>query len=182
MEFQDVVKARTSIRSFSNQDVEADKIGQVLECARLAPSWANKQCWRFIVVRKPEKIEVLAKAAGTSNRWMSKAPAVIVACGDPDLSGTRNDIKYFVVDVAIAMEHLVLAATDLGLGTCWIGAFNEAKVKQILGIPDKIRVVALTPIGYPAAGAEVRESLTELIVKSKNRKTLDEIVRHETWW
>jgi len=182
MDFQDVVKVRTSIRSFSDQHVEPDKIGQALECARLAPSWANRQCWSFIVVRKREQIEVLAKAAGTSNRWLSKAPVVIVACGDPNLSGTRNDIKYFVVDVAIALEHLVLAATDLGLGTCWIGAFDEDKVKQILGIPDKIRVVALTPIGYPAARPGVRESINKLTVRSKNRKSLDEIVRHETWW
>ena len=181
MDFQDVVRGRSSVRSYSDRNIETDKIEQILECARLAPSWANKQCWRFVVVTEPDGITALAKAAGTSNRWVSKAPVIVVACGNPAQSGTRDGIEYFAVDVAIAMEHLILAATDLGLGTCWIGYFNEAKVKEALKIPDNIRVVALTPLGYPAGRAGIQESVTKLILKSKNRRDLNEIVHYETW-
>ena len=181
MEFTDVVKLRRSVRKFSNQEVEKEKIEQILECARLAPSWANKQCWSFIVVKDKEKIELLSKAAGTVNIWFKKAPIMIVACGDPKLSGIRKGIEYFMVDVAISMEHLVLAATDLGLGSCWIGAFEEEKIKDVLGIPNNIRVVAITPIGYPAEKVGVQETITRVILRSKKRKPLDEIVHYDKW-
>jgi len=97
--------------------------------ARLAPSWANKQCWSYVVVKDKAKIEKLAN--GIVNSWLKQAKVVIVACGDPKKSGSRNGIDYYLVDVAISMEHLVLAATDLCLGTCWIGTFDEAEVKKI---------------------------------------------------
>jgi nitroreductase len=181
MDFKDVVNARSSVRSYSNRDVEPAKIERVLEFARLAPSWANKQCWGFVVVTEPGKIEALAKAAGPTNRWVSKVPVIIAACGDPAESGTRDGIEYFAVDVAIAMEHLILAATELGLGTCWIGYFKEAKVKEILEIPENMRVVALSPVGYPAGKAGIQERITKLVLKSKNRKAFDEIVHYETW-
>jgi nitroreductase len=172
MEFMDVIRVRSSVRAYSGQDVESSKIERLLECARLAPSWANQQCWSFIVVRDSDKVAALTKAAGPSNSWMREAPVVIVACGDSERSGKRSGIEYFTVDVAIAMEHLVLAAADLGLGTCWIGYFNEASVKDLLGIPENIRVVALTPVGYPAA---------EPASKKKNRRSLDEIVHLGSW-
>ena len=90
-------------------------------------------------------------------------------------------MDYFLVDVSIAMEHLVLAAADLGLGTCWIGAFDEKKIKTILSIPDNIRIVALTPIGYPAEKQNFREKMTRKVIKSSKRKPLDEIVHYEKW-
>ena len=181
MDFIDLVKVRRSVRTFAGEDVESGKIDQILEAARLAPSWANKQGWSFVVVRDRETVKRVAGASGAGNRWMAKAPLIVVACGDPGASGTRGDLKYFMVDVAIAMEHLVLAAADLGLGTCWIGAFDEAAIKEILGIPEKVRVVALTPVGYAAERAGVQESLTRLVVGSKNRKRLGEIVHFEKW-
>jgi nitroreductase len=177
MEFMDVVRLRKSVRSYGAQDVEDSKLDQILESARLAPSWANTQCWRFIVVRDQEKIKALTKAAGPSNSWMKDAPVVIVACGDPRRSGTCNDISYYTVDVSIAMEHLILAAADLGLGTCWIGYFEEDKVKAMLGIPAKMKVVALTPVGYPSSGALTPEDITQ----GKNRMSLDEMVHIDTW-
>ena len=145
MKFTDVIESRTSIRTYCDKDVEEDKVKYVLECARVAPSWANRQCWRFIVVRDIEKIKALSKTS-VINRWLRKVPIIIVACGDPTLSGVNNNIDYFAVDVAIAMEHIILAATAIGLGSCWIAAFDEKKVKDILDIQNRIRVVALTPL------------------------------------
>ncbi|MCK5030077.1 MAG: nitroreductase family protein, partial [Thermoplasmatales archaeon] len=115
------------------------------------------------------------------NRWLRKVPIIIVACGDPTLSGANNNIDYFAVDVAIAMEHIILAATDIDLGSCWIAAFNEKKVKEILEIPNRIRVVALTPLGYPAQKSGMIDKIFKFFARSKNRKNLSEIVRYEKW-
>ncbi|MFH1327333.1 MAG: nitroreductase family protein, partial [Candidatus Bathyarchaeota archaeon] len=145
MEFIDVVATRKSVRGYANKEVEEEKLTKILEAARMAPSWANKQCWNYIVVKEKAKIDELV--GRNINSWLKKAPVIIVACGDPKESGSRNGMDYYLVDVAISMEHLVLAATNLGLGTCWIGFFDEAKVKQVLGVPENIKVVALTPLG-----------------------------------
>ena len=180
MKFTDVIESRTSIRTYCDKDVEEDKVKYVLECARVAPSWANGQCWRFIVVKDIEKIKALSKTSVT-NRWLRKAPIIIVACGDPTLSGVNNNIDYFAVDVAIAMEHIILAATAIGLGSCWIATFDEKKVKDILDIPNRIRVVALTPIGYPAKKNGMIDKTIKLFARSRKRKNLNEIVRYEKW-
>jgi len=180
MEFIDVIRARTSAREFSDKDIEDEKITYVLECARLAPSWENKQCWRFIVVKNKETIEQIAKTS-IINRWLRKSPVLIVACADPTESGTKNFIEYFTVDVSIALEQLILAATDLGLGSCWIAGFNEEKIKELLEVPKRIRVVALTPLGYPEMRKGITERFTQVVLKAKKRKTLDEIVHHEHW-
>ncbi|MEA3457187.1 MAG: nitroreductase family protein [Candidatus Thermoplasmatota archaeon] len=180
MEFIDVIKSRRSIRGYSDRSVEDDKIEYVLECARLAPSWMNKQCWRFVVVREKERIEELAKAS-IINRWLRKVPVILVACADSLSSGKKKDMEYFGVDVAIAMEHIILAATDIGLGSCWIGGFDEEKVKRALEIPPRIRVVALTPLGYPAQKEGISEKGRKIISRSTKRKSLREIVRYEKW-
>ena len=180
MEFIDVIKSRRSIRDYSDRNVEDDKIEYVLECARLAPSWMNKQCWRFVVVREREGIEALAKAS-IINRWLRKVPVILVACADPLSSSKKNDMEYFEVDVAIAMEHIILAATDLGLGSCWIGGFDEKKVKKTLEIPPRIRVVALTPLGYSVQNEGILEKGRKIIARSTKRKSLREIVRYEKW-
>ena len=180
MEFEDVIKSRTSVRTYSNKDVEDEKIKYMLECAQLAPSWRNSQCWSFIVVKNKEKKKELSKT-GMINKWLKDVPVIIVACGTPKISGTRNNMNYFLVDVAIAMQHLILAATDMGLGSCWIGGFNERKVKEILEIPDDVKVVALTPIGYPTQKSRIGDSAIKKIVRSKQRKNFDEIIHYEKW-
>jgi nitroreductase len=180
MEFESVIRSRESIRDYSDKAIEDDKINYVLECARLAPSWTNKQCWQFIVVKDKNIINKLSKAC-IINPWLKDAPVVIVGCGDPKKSGSRNDIDYFVVDISIALENLVLAATDKGLGTCWIGGFNERKVKDILEIPEHIRVVALTPLGYPAEKKRLIGKLAKVVTQSNKRKTLDKIVHINKW-
>jgi len=180
MEFEIVIKTRASIRDYSDKLVEDEKINFVLGCARLAPSWANRQCWHFIVVKDKKSIEELSKTS-IINRWLKNVPVIIVACGDTRKSGSRNDINYFIVDVSIALEHLVLAATDKGLGTCWIAGFDEKKVKEILLIPEYIRVVALTPLGYPAEKNSFVGKLFKVVTQSKKRKSIDKIVHENKW-
>jgi nitroreductase len=180
MEFADVVKSRKSVRSYSEKKVEKEKLEYVLECARIAPSWANKQCWRFIIVTEKEKIETVAKNS-IINRWLKTAPIIVIACADPQDSGTHNGIDFFTVDVAIAMEHLVLAATDVGLGTCWIGGFDEEKIKDVLGLPKRIRVVAMTPLGYPSEKNGIQGKIAHTLIRGSRRKSLSEIVRYEKW-
>ncbi len=177
MEFTDVITARKSTRDFDEKPVEEEKLNKILEAARLAPSWANKQCCKYIVVKDKANI---AELAGILNSWLKKAPVVLAACADPKDSGSRNGMDYYLVDVGISMQQLILAATDLGLGTCWIGGFDEAKVKKILGVPENIKVVALTPVGY-AAEAGVRSKLVRKIVSADKKKPIEEIVHHEKW-
>ncbi len=178
MEFMEVIAARKSVRGYTDKDIEEEKFTKIFESARMSPSWANKQCWSYILVRDKEKITKLA--GGLVNSWMKHAKAIIVACGDPKKSGSRNGMDYYLVDVAISMEHLVLAAADLGLGTCWIGGFDEAKVKQILDIPEKIKVVALTPLGYPSVEG-VRNKLVTKLIGSNKRKTMENMVHYDKW-
>ncbi len=147
MEFMDVISKRRSIRKYKPDVVSDEDIKYVLESARLAPSWANTQCWKFIVVKDKKVKDDLATAG---NGWIANAPVVIAACADPTKPGTKGDQQYYMLDIGIAMEHLILAAADKGLGTCWIGAFDEATAKRVLGVPENMRVVALTPLGHPA--------------------------------
>jgi nitroreductase len=181
MEFKDVIMARNSVRTFRDIPVEDEKINYILDCARRAPSWGNSQCWRFIVLTDKEKITQLAKESMVFNHWLKNAPALIIACADPADSGKQNGIDYYTVDVAIALEHLVLAAADVGLGACWIGGFHEEKIKEQLEIPKRIKVVALTPLGYPSDKKAFVASTIKLITRAEKRKSLDEIVHHEHW-
>jgi len=167
VDFMDIVRSRRSVRKYRPDPVPQEKIEAVLEAARLAPSWANGQCWTFIVVTDPK---VKQRVAEAGNEWIEHAPAIVVACADPKKSGAKGDQAYYLLDVGIAMEHLVLAATDQGLGTCWIGWFDEQKAKAALGVPKDIRVVALTPLGYPDETPEARP-----------RRSLDAMVCRDGW-
>jgi nitroreductase len=177
MEFMDVVVARKSVRGFMDKAVEDEKLAKVLEVARLAPSWANKQCCRYIVVKDKAKIQEVSG----SFSWLKQAPVILVACANPKDSGDRNGMNYYLVDVGISMQQLVLAATALELGTCWIGAFDEAKVKKALQIPENIKVVAMTPLGYPSQKEGIGSKLLKTAIKAGKRKPIEEIVHHEKW-
>lgn len=182
MEFFDVIRKRKSVRKYTHQEVEPEKIEQILRAAQLAPSWRNGQCWKFIVVTDPDKKQELIRCTTLFNQsWMGSEFAIIVACGDPKHSGSRNNQPYYMVDVAIAMEHLILAATDLGLGTCWIGGFEETKVKELLAIPSEIRVVAMTTLGYPAESEGMIGKITKGFIGSSHRKPLSEIYSMNHW-
>ena len=163
----EVVRRRRSVRKYRPDPVPQAKIDQVLEAARLAPSWANGQCWTFVVVTDPKVKRRLAEAG---NDWAEHAPAMIAVCAEPEKSGVKGDQQYYLLDVGIALEHVVLAAADQGFGTCWIGWFDEAAAKRALGVPGEVRVVAWTPLGYPDEEPEARP-----------RRSLDEIVRRDRW-
>lgn len=180
MNVDTVITQRKSIRSFQPRSVSDEMLESLIDIARNAPSWMNKQCWHFIVVKKESLIEEIASTSIT-NRWLKRVPSIVIVCADPHLSGERGDLSYFLVDAAIAMDHLVLSATDKGLGTCWIGSFDETKLKQILGIPPRIRIVALTPIGFPQEKASFGDRLRSTIVRSPKRKALAEIMHWNHW-
>ena len=160
---------RWSVRAYKTKDVEEEKLKKVLEAARLSPSASNRQDWKFIVVRNKEAKKRLAKAA-FGQSFIGEAPVVIVACGTEPKGMLACGQPAHTVDVSIAFAYMILQAYELGLGTCWIGAFSEEETKKILGIPEHIRVVAMTPLGYPD------QPLSE-----KSRKTLDQIVSYEKY-
>ncbi len=178
MEFTQVLSLRKSVRDYSTKPVEPEKITKILESAILSPSWANKQCTKYIVVTEKSKIKELG---GMINSWLKNATVVIVACADPKDSGSRNGMDYYLLDVGISMQQLILAATDLGLGTCWIGGFNETKAKKTLEVPDKIKVVAMTPVGYSKEKESFTAKIAKKIIGSNKRKAFDQIVHKEKW-
>jgi len=142
------VNQRSSVRAYKATDVEEDKLRKILEVARLSPSASNRQDWKFIVVRNRETKKKLAKAAFDQS-FIGEAPIVIVACGTEPETFMACGQPAYTVDVSIACSFMILQAFELGLGTCWIGAFKEDEVKKILKVPESIRVVAMTPLGYP---------------------------------
>ncbi len=174
------MKARHSVRTFTDQPVEDEKITAVLDSARLAPSARNSQPWRYVVVKDKAMRERIADA-GRLNAWVKNAPVLVIACADPREDMNNNGMDYYMLDVGISMEHLVLRATELGLGTCWLAGYDEVKVRAALGIPDTIRAVAMTPLGYATEKPGLRDRLAKTVVGSKNRKPLEEIVHREKW-
>lgn len=181
METLDAIKTRKSVRRFQDRPVEREKMNALLEAAVQAPSWTNNQCWRFIVVTEKETIEKLTKANSNFNSWLKDAPVVIVACADPKDSGDWNGLQYFMMDVSLAMHNLVLMATDMGLGTCYLGAYDEMKVKEILGVPDNIRVAAMSPLGYPLDKKTLRDKMKGAILRSSNREPIEKVSHWEKW-
>ena len=184
MELFEAIKTRRSIRRFLGRPVEDEKLKTILEAVRMAPSWANFQCWRFIVVKDraiKEKISDLSYVesffapigykVNPSKKGLAEAPVVIVACADPSQSGVLWDQHYYMTDVGIAAQNLMLAARSLGLGTVFVGVFDEEKLRNLLNIPSNIRIVGLFPIGYP------QEEKKEV----PSRKPLNEIVFYEQW-
>ena len=166
----DAVKGRFSTRSYENRPVDDKDLTIVLESARYAQSAKNLQDWKFVVVKDADTRSRLMDAA-KGQRHVAQAPVVIACCGiNPNYVMTCGQYSYSL-DVAIATENMALTAHELGLGTCWLGAFHEDMVKEILGIPkDEVRVVGLLTLGYPATSAPV-----------KNRKPIEEIVSWERW-
>ena len=168
MEFYEVINKRRSIRAYKKDPVEDSKLSRILNAARLAPTAANRQPYSLIVV-KDEETKLKLKDA-YSQEWFFTAPVIVCACALPDDAWKRNDGKGYVdVDVAIAMDHLILAASAEGLGTCWIAAFKPEVVREALNIPDNMEPLVLTPLGYP-----------ETIPEPTFRKPLEEMVREIT--
>ena len=170
MDIYEAIRTRKSVRSFLDRPVEREKLARVIEAARLAPSAHNNQEWRFVVVTDPERRRRLAREAA-GQAFVGEAPVVIAACAETDGGIMRCGLPRHPIDVAIALDHLALAAVAEGLGTCWIGAFDAPRVRGILGIPPGIVVVQLMPIGYPRDPAPV----------PKRRLPLEAILHEELW-
>ena len=164
-----VIKERRSVRAYLDRPVERDKIQRLLEAARLAPSASNRQEWRFVVVTDRERRAALADAAA-DQAFVAQAPVVVAACAEHDGHMMRCGQLCYPIDVAIAIDHMTLQAVAEGLGTCWIGAFYEDAVKELLGIPKEIRVVELLTVGYPAEPP-----------RRLSRLPLESIVRWDRW-
>lgn len=169
MEFSELIARRYSVRAYGPQPVEEEKLQQVLEAARLAPTAANRQPFRIVVIRVPGRLAELRRLYDRD--WFTQAPLVLAMCVDRRQAWTRSDGKnYGDVDAAIAMDHLILAAANLGLGTCWVAAFDPIVAREMLQLPEGVEAVAFTPLGYP---------LDE--PKPKTRKPLSDLVSYERW-
>jgi nitroreductase len=171
MDVFEALAKRKSARSSKPEPVSRETLEKLLEAARLAPSAKNLQPWHFVVVSDLAKRKALSR--GVFARFLSQVPVVIVACGDPFLSP-----NWYVIDVALAGENMVLAATAEGLSTCWVGSFDEDKVRGLLKIPDNLRVVALLAVGYDHEKVSVRRRIIDLV---RRRKTLREIASWEEY-
>jgi nitroreductase len=184
MDTLEAIRTRRSVRRFSDRPVEPEKLQAVLEAARQAPSWANMQCWRFVVVTNPAlkaKISELSYVeaffatkgykTNPAQKALAEAPVVIVACADPTASGELRGQQYYLADMGIASENLMLAAHSLGLASVFVGVFEEEDLGEFLEIPPGIRIVGLFPLGYPLG--EVKDG--------PPRKPLDQIVHYEKW-
>jgi nitroreductase len=152
MDVLTAIKNRRSVRSYSPQPIPPEVLERLKFALRAAPSACNLQPWHFILVSDPAVRQKLAEAA-FDQLWIADAPLTVVACGIPEraykhMGGHGNSVD---IDVAIAFDHLTLTAVAEGLGTCWIGAFDEVRIKRVLEIPTALKVVAMMPVGYPSS-------------------------------
>lgn len=155
----EVIRTRRSIRKMTDQPIPDETLQGILEAGRLAPSWRNGQCWRLIVVKDPAKRDLIARESSRGDLMMV-APVVIVGCALPEQSGHLNEQDYYLVDMGIVLEHIILEATAQGIATCWIGIFNESLIKESLGIPENVRVVNMVIMGYAAEERNPRPRLS----------------------
>ncbi len=164
MEFFDLIASRCSVRAYQARPVEKEKLDRILAAAVIAPTAANRQPFRMIVVPTRGREDELRRVY--SRDWFVQAPLVICACGVEAEAWRRRDGRGYVdIDVTIAMDHLILAAHDLGLGTCWIGAFDPAAAREVLRLEPGLEPLLFTPLGYPAGPPrpKVRRPLTDLV-------------------
>jgi nitroreductase len=170
MEFEELIKHRYSVRAYQDRPVEKELLERVLEAARLAPTAANRQPFQLVVVHTRGREQELKPIH--HRQWFLQAPLLIFACGIPAQAWQHNNGKsYLDVDIAIVMDHLTLAAANLGLGTCWMASFDFQEVRRILEVPDEVEPLVMTPLGYPADQPQIKE-----------RKPLSELVRYERDW
>ena len=169
MEFSELILKRYSVRAYKSDPIAEDKLSEVLQAARLAPTAANRQPFQLIVIHTQGREAELRRIYDRD--WFAQPPILISICAIPSKAWVRRDGKnYADIDVAIAMDHLTLAAANLGLGTCWVAAFDVAMAREILALPKNAEPIAFTPLGYPADKPGV-----------KDRKPLSELVRYERW-
>jgi nitroreductase len=169
VDFTNLCQQRFSVRAYTAEPIEDTKLQRILEAARMAPTAANRQPFQLIVIHTEGRRDELKRVYNRD--WFSQAPIVIGICAIGETAWVRRDGKnYADVDTTIAMDHLILAAADLGLGTCWVAAFDPAAAREVLQLPNGVEPIAFTPVGYPADQP-----------KPKQRKALTELVRYERW-
>lgn len=169
MDVFEAINERKSIRNYKSTEIEADKLEKILESARLAPSAANRQEWKFLVVKDQDTRNRLVEAAN-GQKFVGQAPITIVACSTESERIMPCGQHAYTVDLSIAVSFMILEAAELGLGTCWLGAFDEGKVKEILSIPEDIRVPAMFTLGYADEKPAPRP-----------RKDIDDLVCYEKY-
>lgn len=184
METLEAIRTRRSVRKFSSQPVEPEKLQAVLDAVQQAPSWSNLQCWSLVVVTDQEAREKISDLSfvesffaaygyksNPAQKALAQAPVVIVACADPAKSGSLHGQPYYMADMGIATENLMLAAHDQGLGSVFVGVYDEDQIKELLGIPAGIKVIGLFPLGYPVNDLK----------SGPSRKPLSEFVHYGKW-
>ncbi|MFB0503869.1 MAG: nitroreductase family protein [Candidatus Bathyarchaeia archaeon] len=172
MDVFEALTKRKSVRSYLETPVPDEVLAKVMEAARLAPSAGNVQPWHFIAVRKEEKRVRIAKGC-RYGKFLDESPVVIIACGDKKASP-----HYYAMETAIALEHVVIASTALGLGTCWIGMFKEQEIREMLNLPENFEIIALLALGYPREKVDIWARILHAI---RPRKRLEEILSLETY-
>ena len=169
MDFAALVQKRYSVRAYKQDAVGEDKIEQIMEAARLAPTAANRQPFKVIVTYSEKRENELGRIYSAD--WFIQAPVIICVCVIRGQSWVRKEGKdYGDVDAAIVMDHIIMQATELGLGTCWIAAFDPQAAREVFELPDNVEPVLMTPLGYPADSP-----------RSKKRKNLNELVSYDVW-
>lgn len=167
MGIYEIIEKRRSVRAYRDEDISEEKLKRILEAGRLAPSAHNSQEYKFVVVKDAKKRKDLAQAA-SSQRFIAQAPVIIVAVSLNPEYLIESGVPTYALDLAIALDHMTLAAVEEGLGTCWIGSFSQEEIKKVLNIPAQYKVAALLPIGIPDEEPS-----------PKSRKKLDELVCYE---
>jgi len=169
MSFIELINKRYSVRAYQSVPVETEKLQIILEATRLAPTACNRQPFKIIAIHTEKRKQQLLSIY--KSEWFVQAPLILCICGVPTSAWVRKDgRKYLDVDIAIVMDYITLAATDLGLGTCFIAAFDADNARRVLSIPDEAEPILFTPLGYPADTPGI-----------KKRKSLDDLVSYEHW-
>ncbi len=172
MNLFEAIAKRRSVRSFRDKMVEREKLDTIFNSVRIAPSARNAQEWRFILVSDAELRMKVAAAGGQP--FLKQCPIIVVACAQTDGRAMRCGEKAYSIDLAIAIDHLTLAATAMGLGTCWIGSFEAPPVREALGIPETVPIVALVALGYA-------DDEGQPLAVTKQRLAIDEILMENRW-
>ncbi len=179
MEFTELVASRHSVRDFLPDPIPDEILQEILQAGRLAPSAQNRQPWRYVVLADNAQVKKLALNCGLiglSNVFIRSAPCLIVACADSSKNVRINHQDYYLVDTAISLQQMVLAAWNRGVGSCWLAAFSEKPVKKYLKLPNRWRVVALLPLGYPAESKTMYTKALSYFAGSQDRLPLDQTV------
>ena len=172
MNVAEAILTRRSVRSYKDKEIPEEKLTKVMESARMAPSARNKQDWKFVIAKEEEKKEQLKEAAN-GQKFIKEAPAVIAGVATKPDENLECGVSTGTIDVTIAMDHVTLKAVEEGLGTCWVGAFDQEEVKEILNVPEGGKVVSLMPIGFPEEGLEALY---------KDRKNTEDIVCYDSYY